>query len=101
MRNNNQSGFSIVVLVLVVIVIILVGVLGYMGYNAYVDQQKQTKDADNAKVEQNPIAGDVVAAPNINSVDDLSDAEKILNESDLDNTSDNSQLNSQLSTFEQ
>lgn len=87
--HDNQSGFHIIELLLVIAV---VGVIGYLGYNYYNNNLGQAAN-------QNPVANDVVAAPTIKTADDLTTAEKVLDETNLDNTDDSSMLDSQLLNF--
>lgn len=94
-RVNKKSGFSIIE---IIVVLAVVGVLGYLGYSFYNNQLKIADDSSQA-AQQSATANDVPAAPEIKSTDDLTKAEKLLDETNLDNTSDNSQLDAELSAF--
>lgn len=92
---KSQTGFSAVELVIVVAVVSLVGFAGYTFSN-----RQQPKTVSNSQVtEQSPTAADVPAAPEVVSADDLSKAEATLDSSDVDNDTDNAQLNNELAAF--
>lgn len=90
---TQKAGFSVIEIFIVVVV---VGLLGYLGYYYY---NSQIKDGGSSAIEQNPVASDVVGAPEVKVVKDLNEAEKILDATDLNSTTDTTQLDSELSKF--
>ena len=93
--HNNQSGFSAVEIIIAVVVIALIGFLGYTAYDRF--QQNKVDQVS----EQDADGSEVSTAPEIKSTSDLDAAEKVLDESDLNEASstDAKQLDSELSTF--
>jgi Tfp pilus assembly protein PilV len=91
---KSQSGFSPVEVLLAVVVI---GLLGFGLFTVYNRQQEQTSTNNSPAVSQQKTASDT--APEINSTEDLTKAEKALDETTVDSASDNAQLDSQLSAF--
>lgn len=94
---NSQAGFHIIEVLLVVTVF---GLIGYLGYTYYSQSQKANDTSGSGQVvEQSPVANDVVSAPTIKSTTDLTKAEKVLDDTNLDSNSDSSQLDAQLINF--
>ncbi|HEX7260134.1 MAG TPA: hypothetical protein VF272_04355 [Candidatus Saccharimonadia bacterium] len=94
---KNQSGFAILELALIVAVL---AVVGYVAYDAYNAKQTATKTEAPATVKQSNGVNDVPAAPEVNSTEDLTAAEKTLDQIDPEaNATDSAQLDSQLSAF--
>lgn len=97
-NRNKSSGFSAVEIVLVVVVVAVLALLGYVLYNNFVANDQQTEQAvDNTS--QSATADDVPTAPEINSPSDLDKASATLDEINLDDDSDSSQLDNELSNF--
>lgn len=88
---NNQTGFSAVALVLILLV---VGAIAFAGYTVYNRQQD-----GGAGSEQSATASDVPTPPEIKSVEDLDAASATLDSVNLDDDSDESQLDSELNRF--
>ena len=91
MRNHEgQSGFTIIELVLVVVALALVGFGGWKVYDTH----------HNAIPAQSPTAS-VPSAPAVSSATDLNSAQTALDQNDPSNsnTTDLSQLDSQLNSF--
>jgi len=94
---RKQAGFTFIELILVVAALALIGVVGVTAYNSH---QNATQQASTNTPGPVATTANVPAAPQINSTSDLTTAENTLDQSDVDaNTSDSSQLNSQLSSF--
>lgn len=93
---KNQMGFSIVE---VVIAIAVVGIGGYVGYTAYSRLQDKNTNSSAQVITQSPVANDIAPAPTITTTDDLTAAEKILDNTNIDNPSDTAELDTELSTF--
>ncbi len=96
-----QSGFSVVELV---IILAVVGVLAFVGYAVYNRQHNTTSTANNNSsqtVNDETKASDVPPAPVVSSTSDLDKASATLDKVDpgTSNSSDSSQLDSQLSAF--
>ena len=92
--HKNQSGFSAVELV---IVLVVAGVLAFVGYTVY-NRQQDNKAADNG-TNQSAVANDVPSAPEVKSTSDLDKASAALDDANLDDNSDSSQLDSEMSNF--
>lgn len=84
-----NKGFSVIELV---IILVVVGLVGYMGY---IFVSRQNSNANN----QSAVATDVQGAPQIKSTTDLTNAEKLLDSADLDQKTDNAELDSVLADF--
>ena len=87
-----QKGFSIIE---VVIVLVVIGVIGFLGYTFYNNSHPQTASTTS----QSATATDVATAPDVTSTSDLDKVIMVLNQTNTDSSSDNSQLDSQLSNF--
>ncbi|MES2971285.1 MAG: hypothetical protein V4702_03130 [Patescibacteria group bacterium] len=97
---TNQSGFSAVELI---IILAVVAGLGFVGYTVY-DRQPDKKTTDNTSQQpknESATATDVGSAPEIKSTSDLDKASATLDQTDPDgsNSTDASQLDSEVSTF--
>ena len=90
---HNQPGFHIVELLLALATLGMVGFLGYTYYS-----NSQLKNNSSSQV-VNQTKTDVAPAPAIKSNSDLTKAEKVLNDTDLDSTADSSQLDAQTAGF--
>jgi hypothetical protein len=88
---NKQAGFSIAEMGIVCMVILIVGVLGYVFYDKWIDGTTQTETA------QTSATGS--PAPVIASAEDLSNAETLLDETDLGDDSSLSALDAELESF--
>lgn len=84
-----KSGFSIVELLIILVVFCVMGWLGYMLFVG--------RDADTSSLSN--IATDVQEAPAVTSASDLGKAEEVLNEADIDQNDDLTQLESELDQF--
>jgi guanyl-specific ribonuclease Sa len=94
---RKQAGFTFIELILVVATVVLIGFVGVTAYNAH---QNATQQASTNAPGSVATTASVPAAPQISSTSDLTAAENTLDKSDIDaNTSDSSQLDSQLSSF--
>jgi len=93
---STQSGFSAFELVIVVAV---VAILGLVGYTVYSNRQYDTTTT--YQPAKTSTAGTVPSAPAISSTSDLDKASAVLDQTDIgnSNSSDSSQLDSQLATF--
>lgn len=89
-----QSGFSVFEFVIICGVVLALGLVGYAVYN----RQSSNDSGGSASIQ---TVADVPSAPAISSTADLDKASTMLDQIDLDssNTSDTSQLDSQLSAF--
>lgn len=91
---KNQSGFSAVELV---IILVVAGALAFVGFTVY-SRQQNNKPADSS-TSQSAVANDVPSAPEVKSTGDLDKASATLDSVNLDDSSDSSQLDSELNTF--
>lgn len=91
---KNNAGFSAVELVIILVVVSALAFVGYMVYS----RQQADKAADGG-TSQSAVANDVPAAPEIESADDLDKASATLDDINLDDNGDQSQLDSELSAF--
>ncbi|GEM_PF-2696148 len=85
---KKQSGFAVLEVLILVVVVAILGftAVTYMGH-----QQAATDTSATASV---------VSAPQISSTADLTTAENVVDQMDVDaNTTDNSQLDSELANF--
>ncbi len=94
---RSNSGFSAVMVILVIAVI---GIVGLVSYNVYDRQQtpQTTAEISNQK-SQNQTPNGVRPAPPINSTNDLSSAEKTLDETSVSDNQDSSQLDAEMAAF--
>lgn len=99
-RQINQSGFSAVELIIILVVVSALGFAGYAFYNRQQDQ-KTTDNSVQQTVEEPATASDVAPTPEIKSINDLDNATAVLDQTDPSNSnsSDTSQLDSELSAF--
>lgn len=88
---NKQAGFSIAEMGIVCMVVLIVGVLGYVFYDKWIDGATQTETAQTSTADS--------TAPVIASTEDLSDAETMLDETDLGDDSSLSALDAELNSF--
>lgn len=95
---NNQSGFSVFELA---VFVALAAAIGLIGYGVYSRHQTKIDNNSNPPVSSPITPATVSAAPNISSTNDLTNAQKVLDENDpgTANASDSSQLDSQLNGF--
>jgi hypothetical protein len=89
---NKQAGFSIAEMGIVCMVVLIVGVLGYVFYDKWIDGTTQTETAQTSSAEDS-------AAPAIASTEDLSNAETLLDGTDLGDDSSLSALDAELESF--
>lgn len=94
---KHQSGFSIIEIAIVILVIGVGGLVGYTAYSRYQDNKSVANTTQLAK--QSPVASDIAPAPSITSTTDLTTAAKTLDDTNLDDSTDTSQLDSELSAF--
>ena len=89
---SNQSGFSVIE---ACVVLLVVGLIGFAGFTVYSNQQD--KDTTLPTAADNFEKG--TSDQQFNSTADLTAAEKTLDTTKVDNTSDSAQLDSQLAAF--
>lgn len=94
---RNKAGFSVVEILIVVVVLVIIGGLGYVLYNR-LHQAPDTTTAT-TKTQDSAAASGIQTAPEIKSVDDLTKAEQVLDQSDVSSSSDASQFDTQTSGF--
>lgn len=82
---SKQNGFTPVEVVLVVVVVALLAFAGYRLWQAQQDGQPSTGTTTTEE-----------GAPEVNSADDLDEAEEFLNESDIDSELDTSDIDETL-----
>lgn len=103
MKNNSQSGFSIIEVLIIAAMIIIVGFLGYAAYNAVTEANKSVNDAQQTAENniESSTATDVPATPeSIKDTSDLDATIKLLDEIDLSETNaDTNSLDTQSSEF--
>lgn len=94
---KNNSGFSPVE---ILIVVVIVGVISLIGYTIY-DRQQPKSASTSGQTSQTESAGneDIPSAPEINSTEDLTKAEKTLDDTSVEGGSDSSQLDAELASF--
>jgi prepilin-type N-terminal cleavage/methylation domain-containing protein len=85
-HNNSQSGFTIIEVVLVVVVLAIIGFLGWRFLSSQVTTDKTN---DESSQQQEP--------PIVKSSDDLKSAEDFLNDTEIENTLDTSEIDAALS----
>lgn len=90
--SKNTAGFTVFEFVLIVGV---VGILGLVGYNVYSRNQTTTTDSGTSVVAEKNTPD----APEIKSEQGLTDAEKVLDQTDVDNSSESAQLDADLASF--
>jgi len=86
-----KQGFSIIELLVIIIVVGLIGVVGYFFYGNFI--------SNNQVKEQSPVASGVPVAPAITTTANLDEAEVVLNGINLDDNTDELQIDSELSNF--
>jgi len=98
MRQRKQAGFTVVeALIIIFIVGALLGVGIWVVKNQSDNKEKTT---DTSQTNQGDESTEAPSAPTVENNADLTEAEKALDDSNLDaGTSDNSQLDSQTSDF--
>lgn len=96
MKQLKQAGFSVIE---AIVIIVIVGAL--LGVGIWVVKKQsdnKTKDTDTSQTSEDETS--VPEAPQVDSNEDLDDAEKALDDSDLDaGNSDNSDLDAQTNAF--
>lgn len=91
---KNSEGFSPVV---VVVILGIVGVLAFAGYNVYSrSQDKNTVATPASQSSSNVAATDV---PTVKSAQDLKSAEKVVDQTNVDSSTEDSQLDADLAAF--
>lgn len=102
LQDIKQFSFSAlepVLLMAILVVIVLIG------YNVYSRQQTEVPVEDTMQTqqlgEQSPVADDVSTAPDIQSEEDLNNAEAVLDNTDVEgsNQADGQMIDSQMSDF--
>lgn len=95
----NQQGFSVVEFVVILVIIAGLGFVGYTVYNPSGSKNTTTTSTQPANSEATAI--DVPSALTISSTSDLDKAGATLDQTDVSdsNSSDSSQLDSQLAAF--
>lgn len=102
LQDIKQFSFSAlepVLLMAILVVIVLIG------YNVYSRQQTEVPVEDTMQTqqlgEQSPVADDVSTAPDIQSEEDLNNAEAVLNNTDVEgsNQADGQMIDSQTANF--
>ena len=90
MRKNN--GFSIAELLIIVVVVVIIGALGVVGYNSW--KNNGAKQADTA----NKTA--TASVPEVKNTSDLDTVSKLLDDTDLDeSTTDSQKLGTESAAF--
>ena len=92
---KKQNGFSLVEMVIVVIVIVVIAALGYVAWNKFANKDAQMETSTS----QPATADDVPTAPQIKTTDDLDEASTTLDEIDLNESSDDAQLEREVESF--
>lgn len=90
--SKNITGFTVFEFVLIVGV---VGILGLVGYNVYSRNQTTTTGSGSSAVAEKATTD----ASEIKSEQDLADAEKVLDQTDVENSSESAQLDADLALF--
>lgn len=95
---KSQFGFTVVEFVIIVAVLAGIGLVGWLVYHKH---HATVSSSTSNSATQSPVASNVSSAPTIKSASDLSKALDTLNQNDptTANSTDSSQLSSQLSTF--
>ena len=96
---TNSSGFSVVE---VTIVVAVIGILGFAGYNVYnriQDNKTASNTSQTTENKQSSTSGDVAQAPVVQTNADLDKAGKALDQTNVDASSDDTQLDADLATF--
>jgi len=100
---KGQAGFSVFELLLAVVVIAAIAAAGYWVYHKHHTTTPTVSTSTSTTASTSPAAQatNVSSAPQINNTSDLTKAEKILDDNNpaTANSSDSSELNSQLSAF--
>ncbi len=93
---KSQTGFSVFELVIIIVVVAIVGLASYVVYN-----RQHNKTVTTGPATSTSTASTVPSAPTINSTSDLDKATATLDQVDpsTSNSSDSSQLDSQLAAF--
>lgn len=94
---KNQSGFSVVELVIILAIVSAIAFVGYTVYNR--QQDNKAVDGGDSSTSQSAVANDVPSAPEVKSASDLDKASATLDNANLDDDNDSSQLDSELSAF--
>lgn len=91
--SNNTQGFSGIV---VLVIIGVIGIIGLVGYNVYSQQQARNDNNSSSNTAAKEQASDSDEAPEITKTEDLTTAEKSIDSVNIDSSSDETQLNSNL-----
>lgn len=104
MKNLRKNSLGFAVFEIIVIVGV-VGILSFAGYMVYQRQQDKDKNSSSTSVttqasEQKPASSnDVAEAPEVKNTEDLSKAEKVLDDTNVESSTDDSQLDQDLSSL--
>lgn len=92
-KHIKSHGFSAIEVLIVVVVIAIIGALGYVFYTKWQAAQQTEQTTSQTTT---PSAAEV---PEVKTTDDLTKAEQMLDETDVDGTDDTKQLDADLATF--
>lgn len=93
---KNSSGFAIFEVITIVAVVAILGFAGWMVYDR--QQSKNTANSSQTTANTNQKS-DVAQAPEISKAGDLSTAEKALDGTNVESSTEETQLNSDLSSL--
>jgi hypothetical protein len=95
-QKKTQTGFGIVQISLIVFMAVAIGLTGF----AIINRQNDKSASDpTGTSEQSPAVEGVSPAPEIKSTEDLSRAEKAVDESQVEGSNDASELDAELGGF--
>lgn len=87
----NRSGFTFVEIIVAVVILAAVGFAGYRVYDASQSSEETDESTTNTQVEENTNQ-----APEVNEASDLNEAEAFINEVEIDEELDTSELDNAL-----
>lgn len=93
---KSQTGFSAFETIMLIATVALLGLAGFLVYDR---QQEKKAASDSTSATQKAEADKVPEAPEIKSSADLDNAEKAVDETKVDNTEDDTQLDKELNSF--